>query len=325
MSQLPKPVRPMKGVRVGVDQLVDLPYPVYASVKIDGIRAIVKDGVVFSTSGKPLPSKKVQELFGHMDGFDGELGYGYPTDKEKFHSETKSAVMSIDWPSRLDVEKLVFYVFDDWSLGNYSFEERYEFLLERPFLIDEPAILLGQHRLGDANEAEIFYDTALSLGYEGAIFKRANAKYKQGRATFLQGQMFKMKPFDDNDLEEAVVIGWEPLYRNCNAPKIDELGYQKRSAQQAGKVETELLGKFHCVDLKTGRKFACGGGRMTHKQRAEFYKEGDKLKGLVIQYYSMHYGVKDAPRHPNFKRIRDRIDLGPEDLKLYDKICKEYL
>ena len=34
-----------------------LKYPVMASAKLDGIRALVSDGIVLSRSGKPIPNK----------------------------------------------------------------------------------------------------------------------------------------------------------------------------------------------------------------------------------------------------------------------------
>ena len=48
-------------------------FPVYASPKYDGIRALVINGVVVSRNMKPIPSKFVQENFSKFEGFDGEL------------------------------------------------------------------------------------------------------------------------------------------------------------------------------------------------------------------------------------------------------------
>ena len=49
---------------VACEDLQAVKYPVYMSVKADGIRIIVKDGVVYSRSMKPIPSQVVQEKFG---------------------------------------------------------------------------------------------------------------------------------------------------------------------------------------------------------------------------------------------------------------------
>ena len=55
-----------------------LSYPLLASVKLDGVRALVVDGVVMGRSLKPIPNKHVQRLFGHtqLNGLDGELIVG---------------------------------------------------------------------------------------------------------------------------------------------------------------------------------------------------------------------------------------------------------
>ena len=63
---------------VACEDITTLKYPVIASVKCDGIRAIVKDGVVYSRTMKPIPSEVVQQKFGkpEYDGLDGELVTG---------------------------------------------------------------------------------------------------------------------------------------------------------------------------------------------------------------------------------------------------------
>ena len=56
-----------------------LKFPVVASPKLDGVRAIIIDGVVMSRNLKPIPNVFVQKIFGHREfnGFDGlESGAG---------------------------------------------------------------------------------------------------------------------------------------------------------------------------------------------------------------------------------------------------------
>jgi DNA ligase 1 len=63
----------MRGVKP-TKELIQFPYLV--SPKIDGLRALVKDGVVYSKTMKPIPTRRVQELFGHLHGADAELTVG---------------------------------------------------------------------------------------------------------------------------------------------------------------------------------------------------------------------------------------------------------
>ena len=70
-----------------------LRFPLYASPKLDGIRATVRDGVVYARSNKPIANIHVQEKFKHFEWFDGELIVGDPADKMCFRN-TPSVVGS---------------------------------------------------------------------------------------------------------------------------------------------------------------------------------------------------------------------------------------
>ena len=72
-----------------------LRYPVYTQSKLDGIRVIIKDGVVYSRSLKAIPNKHVQALFRNLHGLDGELIVGNVTAHDVFQ-KTTSGVMSKD-------------------------------------------------------------------------------------------------------------------------------------------------------------------------------------------------------------------------------------
>ena len=73
--------------------LEKLRFPLLASPKLDGVRAIVRDGVVYSRSNKPIPNVFVQETFKGLDHADGELIVGLPTAKDCMQA-TMSGVMS---------------------------------------------------------------------------------------------------------------------------------------------------------------------------------------------------------------------------------------
>ena len=79
-------------------ELDKLRFPLLASAKLDGVRAVVKNGVVLSRSLKKIPNDYVQSLFKHLEHFDGELIVGEPTSKTCYR-DTVSGVMSKyrDW------------------------------------------------------------------------------------------------------------------------------------------------------------------------------------------------------------------------------------
>ena len=68
-------VKPLLSCEVSLDKIR---LPVFISTKLDGLRAVVIDSVVYSRSLKPIRNKYVQKLFGkpEYNGMDGELVVG---------------------------------------------------------------------------------------------------------------------------------------------------------------------------------------------------------------------------------------------------------
>ena len=50
-----------------IEDTSKIEYPCYVSKKLDGIRCVILDGVVYSRSMKPIRSKVVQKLFGKQN------------------------------------------------------------------------------------------------------------------------------------------------------------------------------------------------------------------------------------------------------------------
>jgi DNA ligase-1 len=304
-----KPIRPMKGVLVTPENRAKIKFPQWASFKLDGIRGIVSDGVCYSTSGKPLPSRRLQELAARMPhGLDGEWIYGEPTAADAY-SKTFTAVMSIDWPAELSPDKMRFYAFEIAASGQ-AFSASHGLAIERTNPVDHPWIeILDQYVIESLTDMDHYYELACNSGYEGLVLRRPGFGYKQGRATENESTFWKLKPFG-SQIEEAEILNWYPLMTNLNETSRNAFGLTERASTSSNKVETSLLGGFLVKDLKTGAVFRIGGGKgLTERLRSELYKKGDDLKGLVVRYTSMNYGVKDAPRHPQFRGFRDKIDL----------------
>ena len=74
-------IKPMLATEADFNKLR---YPVCAQPKLDGIRVIIKNGVVYSRSLKPIPNKHIQALFGNLHGVDGELIVGDVTAQDVF-------------------------------------------------------------------------------------------------------------------------------------------------------------------------------------------------------------------------------------------------
>lgn len=272
-----------------------LRFPLLASPKLDGIRAIVRQGIVYSRSNKPIPNRHVQAKFSHLEYFDGELIVGEPTSAMVYRN-TVSVVMSDDKVAH-DVS---FHVFD------------YIDKLEEPYFRRNP--VLGMHFNGDVIPLAqtLIHDLpeliahemkCLALGYEGLILRDPDAPYKMGRSTMNEGYLLKLKRFKD---AEAVVIGFQERMRNENEATVSELGRTKRSSHRAGKTGRGDLGALLC---RTGEgvEFAIGTG-FSDSERAEIWANQSEYLARSAKFKFFPVGVKEAPRHPVFLGWRDERD-----------------
>src|SRR5262245_7141774 len=97
-------------------------YPIYATPKLDGVRGLIKAGKVLSRKLLEIPNRYAQEMFGdlYLEGMDGELILGNPTDKNAFR-KTSSFLARAD--AKISNESLVFWAFDLWN-SKLSYVER---------------------------------------------------------------------------------------------------------------------------------------------------------------------------------------------------------
>lgn len=166
-----------------------MPFPLMASPKLDGIRAIVRGGVVLSRTGKPIPSADVQSAFAHLEGFDGELIAGGPFAPDVFKRSTSGAMAR-------DGTGCAFYAFDHQSGGDFA--ARYARLQasDRVHVVNQ--VLIRSVEELAAREAQ-----CVAQGYEGIMIRDPAAPYIEGRTTALQ----KLKRFEDSEAECVGMIG----------------------------------------------------------------------------------------------------------------------
>lgn len=283
----------------------EINFPVYASPKLDGIRAIIVDGKPLSRSLKVLPNLFIQTMLSDwsLSGLDGEIVVGEPNDPNAMQ-KTSSGVMS-----EKGNPDFTYYVFDYWTNPDTPFKDRYIQLagyFESCEGLLAPRIkLLEQVLIANQEELDTYETKCLEEGYEGVMVRSLNGKYKYGRSTAKEGILLKVKRFVD---AEAVVIGFEELLHNANEATIDELGNTKRSSHIANKVPMGTLGALICRDIKTNVVFNLGTG-YTAKQRQEIWDSRDTKLGDIATYKSFPTGVKDKPRIPVFKSFRNKIDM----------------
>lgn len=273
-----------------IKDLHALSYPLVASPKLDGIRAIVYRGSLLSRSMKPIPNMAAQDKFAKLPhGWDGELIVGAPTAKDCFQ-RTTSQVMSRDG----GVKDMQYYVFDNFSVGE-GFAGRNKCI--------SPEYALQHEVMLNAQEVEQYETRHLALGYEGVMLRSPYAPYKYGRSTLREQGLMKLKRFLD---DEALVTGFEEMMHNNNAAFTGELGQTKRSTHQANQMPAGTLGAI--VVRWRGQALGIGTG-FTAMQRDMIWVNRRSLIGALAKFKYLPIGMKDLPRHPVFLGFRDRKDI----------------
>lgn len=280
-----------------------LKYPLLASPKLDGVRALVVDGKLMARSMKQIPNLHIFNTLSNpaYTGLDGELIFGPPNATDVCRV-TMSAVMAHG-----GTPHVTFYVFDMHTIIRPYWERREmaKRMVESLAPTGLAIKLHTQREIHDLGQLRAYEDECLEKGYEGLIVRDPNSFYKQGRSTAKEGIMLKIKRFTD---AEAEIVGFEEEMKNNNEATTNELGRTKRSTAKEGLVGKGTLGAFVCRDLESKAEFRCGTG-MTADQRREFWLSRHTLAAkYYVKYKSFKIGEKDAPRHPVFLSLRHKTD-----------------
>jgi DNA ligase-1 len=274
--------------------LETLGYPVLVQPKLDGIRAVVKDGKLLSRSLKAIPNAAIRAVLedAAYEGLDGELIVGDPT-ADDCYRRTCSFVMAED---KTD-EPWVFYVFDRHD-SEAPVEDRVASLVAFG-----KAVPVQTMSAGGADELAELESQYLAAGFEGGIIRTLGSAYKFGRSG-KAGPLLKLKRYIDYEAEVVEVV--EELH-NGNEAKTNELGRTERSSHAANKTGKGTMGALTVFALNgphEGVEFKVGTG-FTANVRAELWEERDFVVGRVAKIKSFPVGTKDRPRHPVWLGWRD--------------------
>lgn len=289
------PTRPLLACKV--TNITTLSYPLLATPKIDGIRALRLNNTLLSRSFKEIPNDYIRNYLTTQcpDGTDGELILL----DASFH-ETQSGVMS-----EAGIPEFRYLVFDycPHGLEGLPYESRLGLLqgIQLPDMVSRVPTTL----IYEPEQLALYEEECLKAGWEGVCLRVSSGTYKSGRSTLREHILLKLKRFED---AEAKVVGFQELERNGNVPTISELGLLKRSHAQSGKQPAQTLGALIVEDCRTGIRFNIGTG-FTSKQREEFWNDQETLRGRLVTYKHQPYGRQDKPRIPVFKGFRNDLDL----------------
>lgn len=293
-------------------------YPLLATPKIDGIRFYTHCSMTWSRSCKPIPNlhfrRAIPALLG--DHFDGEIFCGSFGATESFAMsdfasiEVNLSLFLFDYVEDMAAiymdrtvalsQKIVAFKEQGWTkrpLEHGIFSEyrhhAYNFAIVPLF----PVWIKNYEQL------EQYYERCLSADMEGIILRDPKGLYKCGRSTLAEGGLLKYKPQIDR---EATIIGFTEKLQNTNPAFIAANGRSTRSKSASGLTPMGTLGAFVVKDTVSGVRFKVGGGPgLTEARRRDFWNRRDVLVGKTIEYRSMPYGVKDAPRHPQFLCVKE--------------------
>jgi len=287
---------------LGVECVLDkLKFPLYASPKLDGIRALVIKGQLVSRTLKPIRNGYVQGYLNwrFFDNMDGELIVGKPSAPDVYRT-TNSGIMSAGGEP-----DFTFFVFDSVDTTR-PFEERHSRLKACSVVNTFAKIrFVPQVLIPSMVELEAYENRVLSWGFEGVMLRQPDSPYKFGRSTVNQGYLLKLKRFKDG---ECTIIGFQEKMHNANELTKDERGYAKRSQHQENKVPLGTLGSLIVKECSTGVEFNIGTG-MDDELRKEIWDRQDGLIGAIVKYKHFPIGVKDKPRFPTFLGFRDEEDM----------------
>ena len=292
----------------------ELVFPLLASVKLDGIRSPILNGVAMSRKMLPLPNQSIQawvaEYSTFLQGLDGEMIVGPPNLPTTFNTTT-SGVMKVS--GKPDFK---FYVFEHWGMGLCNAKDRADFLAQylkaAPAFLTDRIVLIPQRWVHNVEELRNFYAQALHEGYEGLILKSPYKPYKFGRSTIKEGAALKFKEFIDYN---CVILEVKQGKTNTNEKVKDELGHAKRSTAKAGKVPNQEVGGFvvECTEKESvyyGMQFNCGPGSLTQAELRALWGSRENIVGRTIRVKSQKLGGKSLPRFPSFFGWRSAIDMG---------------
>ena len=282
------------------DDIDQLRYPLLATQKIDGIRCLIIDGVAMSRSLKPIPNRYIQSIIGKREynGLDGELVVG-----SSFQQAT-SGIMSSDGEP-----DFTYHVFDLWDRAGATYYDRDEDLRLHVAVLASPRVVALQTvAITSREELDTYSAEQLALGHEGIMVRSPSSPYKQGRATFKEGYLTKIKPFSDS---EATVVGFEERMHNANTATTNALGRTERSSHKENLVPMGTLGALICSNQAKwpGVTFNIGTG-FDDATRAYIWANRDRAIGTTAKFKYQAIGTVDKPRIPVFEGFRSAEDMS---------------
>ena len=286
---------------------VNILYPSYASVKLDGVRGLMTNDGLVGRSLRPFNNAPFCRAVESMRGasLDFEITVGALDDGATCR-RTTSFLNSSAKPYSLK-DNVCFWVFDSFANPDDTFEDRIATATRVVHSLQQEASdarvclrMVEQYFVYNSSEAAKHIDANSAGNTEGTIIRYALGKYKLGRATAKEATYLRFKHFVE---EDAVVTSVVEGNQNNNEATTDLRGRTKRSTHKEHMIPNERVGSLVCKDVKTGDVITVSAGKMTAAERKTFFVDQSLIVGKRIKYKHMPYGAKDSPRMPVYLYI----------------------
>lgn len=274
-------------------------FPLAATPKLDGIRALTFTNDLVSRTMKTIPNEHIRKMLLSAGikshGLDGEI----ITYDEQGKMQPLN-VVSGNVMRRAGEPNFVYHVFDDFTDPNAGYMDRVTKHLAE---LEETGIVrrVMPTIIENPDDLWTYEANMLEEGYEGVMIRRLDGHYKYGRATERDGILTKIKRFFD---AEGEVIGFVELLRNENEAQKDAFGRTKRSLSKDGRVAGGTLGALVVRAAINGRtmEFEIGTG-FTAADRQEIWDNRQKYEGQVVTFKYREI-LKDRPTLTSFRCFR---------------------
>ena len=246
----------------------------YAQPKLDGHRAMFKDGTLYSRQGKVIDLPHIIEAIvaagvEHLH-LDGEL---------YLHGKTLQEIGSLVKRKQEASLDLVYYVYD--IVGDQAWVDRTASARKELLSAEGPVQRLHSRKISTSEELQAYHEENTLFGYEGTMLRWGTLGYQDGKRS---KQLLKLKNFQDAEFTIVAV--------NRGVPYIkDEIQYE--------------VPVWVC-DAGNGDTFTCTAQGGMHQKHELWETRADHIgKQLTVKF---HYYSKDGiPQLPVALRFREDL------------------
>jgi len=294
-----------------------------SSKKLDGLRCLVQpfQPQLMTRNGKRIPNRKVWTALTGLIGlaaaskciFDGELW-----SPNLSFQEIQSLVMTRD-KDIMDPD-FGLYIFDmvpesDWiTSGKLTYHDRLSHLTRLfDFQVNDTELFktfharqLHQVWVYEKEKLQELFLKEIEEGGEGLMVRNPQGRYKHGRATFRENNIFKLKVFSTMEAEIVDVLPLNIMATDA-VRECDEFGRPKPVNKKGEREDIDALGSL-VVGLEDGSRLQIGSGfdfRGGDKDRSKLWQQRSTLVGKKVEFKYSKVGIKDLPRFPVFLRLRE--------------------